>query len=124
MNLDWQTIQARANSDGEFLLGARYWNTRIKIAVGSDHSMLSIADGLVDSVSACEESTDSDLGISAPDSEWAEMLARVPKPFYQDLYAARFHHDFYYEGDFTNFCAYYPAIRRLIEIMREVYNRV
>ena len=42
----------------------------------------------------------------------------MPKPFYQDLYAATIHHGFSVAGDTLDYCAYYPALRRLIELMR------
>ena len=46
----------------------------------------------------------------------------APRPFYQDLYAATIHHGFTAAGNRTHFCAYYPALRRLVELMREVKN--
>ena len=43
----------------------------------------------------------------------------MPRPFYQDLYAATVHHGFSVSGDTLNYCAYYPALRRLVELMRD-----
>ena len=64
----------------------------------------------------------SDLAIEAEDEEWNSLLAPMPRPFYHDLHAATVHHGFAVSGNTLNYCAYYPALRRLIELMREVRN--
>jgi hypothetical protein len=62
------------------------------------------------------------LDIGAPETDWRAMLSPVPRPFYQDLHAATVHHGFHVTGDTKHYCAYYPALRRLIELMRDVHN--
>jgi hypothetical protein len=47
------------------------------------------------------------------------LLAPVPRPFYQDLFGAQLHHDIELNANPLDFAPYYPALRRLLEILRE-----
>ena len=57
--------------------------------------------------------------ISADAAEWEKLLAPTPQPFYQDVFGAALHHPVSLGGDFETLYAYYPAIRRVIELLRE-----
>ena len=46
------------------------------------------------------------------------MLLPAPPAFYQDLYAAAAHHGFQVHGAVEDVGPYYPALRRLIELLR------
>ena len=120
--LDWERVKTRANNDGEFIIHARLWNTTIRLNHGASITRIDIAKGSVTNISAWQGGGSADLSISAPESDWKALLAQIPKPFYQDLYPASLHHGFEINGNSENYCAYYPAIRRLIEILREVNN--
>ena len=52
-------------------------------------------------------------------AEWAKLLAPVPPPFYQDVFGASLHHPVSLGGDVETLYAYYPAMRRVLEILRE-----
>ncbi len=120
--LDWERLRAKANDDGEFLLHARFWNANVRLENGTDAYRMRIADGQIAAIEPWFGVVASDLSIAAPEADWQAMLAPVPKPFYQDLYAASIHHGFTTSGSTRHYCAYYPAIRRLIELMREISN--
>ena len=120
--LDWKTLKDRANADGEFRLHARFWTGRLRIANGPQSTRIDLQEGAISVIEPWAASLADDLSISASAAEWEALLAPVPKPFYQDLYAATIHHGFAATGNRTHFCAYYPALRRLIELMRNVRN--
>ena len=120
--LDWPRLGKRANDDGEFRLLARFWNASIRIELGGEHVRLALRDGVVAGIEPWGGRTACDLTITAPESAWRELLAPLPKPFYHDLTAAAVHHEFGLFGDVRHRCAYYPAVRRLVELMREVHN--
>ena len=120
--LDWSTLVARANDDGEFRLHARFWNARLRFAIGEKAVRLDVRDGTLAPAVPWFGGIAANLDVSAPEGDWRAMLSRVPRPFYQDLQAATVHHGFHVTGDTKHYCAYYPAIRRLIELMREVSN--
>lgn len=118
----WSAVQARANEDDEFRLQARFWNAVVRLGIGDRNRKLRIDDGTVAAIEPWFGGMAVDLAIRAPEEEWQALLAATPRPFYQDLYPATIHHGFDVVGDAKSYCAYYPAIRRLIEIMREVRN--
>jgi hypothetical protein len=108
-----------ANHDPEFSIAARFWNSSLKLEMEDSTHILRIQDGklAMDSTSPISEACD--IKISAPSEDWKKMLEPVPQPFYQDLFAATVYHDFSYDGDLELMFAYYPALRRMVEIMRE-----
>ncbi len=117
--IDFPALAVRANADGEFALHARFWNATVKLRAGAASYRLDIRDGKLSGCTPWLGAIASDLSIEAEESDWTELLAPLPRPFYQDLYAATIHHGFAVSGDTLNYCAYYPALRRLVELMRE-----
>jgi len=119
----WSLLQARANADGEFRLHARFWDASVCLQVtDSAHTTtIVIRDGVVTSIlhGSAAGSATGDVVIAAPRSAWLQLLQPVPRPFYQDLLGAVAHHGFAYTGAYAHARAYYPAVRRLIDLMRE-----
>jgi hypothetical protein len=120
--LNWSALMERANRDGEFSLLARFWNATIRMRIGTASYRLEVKNGVLMGGDPWLGGIARDLSIEADEAEWHSLLAPVPRPFYQDLYAATIHHGFAVSGNSLNYCAYYPALRRLIELMREVRN--
>ena len=120
--LDWQAVKDRANDDAEFRLHARFWNSVVKLGVGERRFKMTVDSGAIVDIEPWLGGIAGNLSISAPEADWEALLEAVPRPFYQDLYPASIHHGFDVAGDTVNYCAYYPAVRRLVEIMREVKN--
>jgi hypothetical protein len=117
--IDIDNFYASVNEDPEFLIAARYWDILFKIDMGENKLILKIQDGKVIDVNRRPARDDPwAFKISATSQEWEEFLKPIPKPFYHDIYAASIHHGFVYEGDLESMYAYYPAIRRMFEIMR------
>ena len=114
---DANTITSAANSDGEFKLAARLWNADVRIEVGSEAYLMRMRDGRISEFSKVD-APKWDVKISAPESDWRELLKPVPKPFYQDLMAAMTRHGFKVEGDLLGFNPYYRAVCRLFDLIR------
>ncbi len=115
---DTQAIISAANTDGEFKLAARLWNADICFEIGSEAYLLKIREGVISEFSRTVPPK-WDVKISAPESDWLELLKPMPKPFYQDLMAAMTRQSFTLEGDRLGFNPYYRAICRLFELMRK-----
>ena len=109
----------RANADGEFRIAARDWNAHIALRCGASTRVVHIAGGRVANVAPPSEGEAPSLCIAAPEDDWARFLEPLPRPFYQDLWAAWVHHEFDITGDVAGMYAYYPALRRLLELLRE-----
>jgi hypothetical protein len=112
-------IPQRLNDDPEFRLCARYWNGCVRLRVGERLCVLRIADGRVTDLGSDEGPlAPRDIEVSAPEQAWRSFLEAVPPPFYQDLVAASIHHEFAIAGDMETLFAYYPAIRRMFDVLR------
>jgi hypothetical protein len=119
--LDWTALARLANDDGEFRLHARFWNARIRIDHGDGVTRLRVVDGALADVGPWNPADfGADLTIAASVTDWDALLEPLPKPFYHDLWAANAHHEVELSGGSHHRCAYYPAVRRLVELMREV----
>lgn len=114
-----EAVRSAANADPEFRLAARFWNIKLRLSSDDEAFLLGIQNGeIVDAAPAAPDAT-CDLSIKAPAATWREMLTPVPRPFYQDLLAAANHYGLRLEGDLLSFFAYYPALSRLVAVMRE-----
>lgn len=112
------------NGDPEFRLAARYLNANVELRIGDDKPyILSILDGEVVKVAReVGHPGRSILRISAPTSDWVKLLQSTPEPFYLDFYSASVHHGFRLTGDMDVLWAYYPALRRMPELLRVIAN--
>ena len=108
------------NEDPEFRLAARFWNGSFRLSMGpSEAYLFRVRDGAVVGLNREPTVWDAwDFEVSGPPEGWAEIFARVPKPFYQDVASAIFRHGFVLGGDVESFFAYHAALRRVIDVMR------
>ena len=113
-----------ANQDPEFGIHARFWNTGLRLDMGDNALLIRIRDGEISEVKLGRHKFDiletANIVIEGPADGWEKFLALVPKPFYVDLWGATAYHGFSVGGDMESFYAYYPAIRRLFDIMRTI----
>jgi hypothetical protein len=116
--LTWIELPDRLNADGEFRVAARFWDATLRFDVGETSHMLRIEDGAATGIAECAHDEPADLHVSAPTDEWQHLLADPPRPFYQDLLAASLHHGFEVSRGLAGWAAYYPALRRLVDILR------
>ena len=118
--IDMDRFLEAVRDDPEFKIAARFWDTLLKIEMGDKRCIFDIQQGEITRVNLHPgPQAPWKIQIGAPEEDWRKFLEAVPEPFYHDLAAANAHHDFIYEGDIESFNAYYPAIRRMFEVMRE-----
>jgi hypothetical protein len=119
-SIAWEELARRVNQDGEFRLASRFWDATLRLDLGPESQRLCFQGGRLQEIRDCDPDADCDLHISAPLEDWERLLEPVPRPFYQDLFAAQLYHGFQMTAEPLDYAAYYPALRRLIEILREV----
>jgi hypothetical protein len=118
--LNTEKLKIDLNSDPEFTLNARLWEGRFKLNIGDDPYVFQIHEGKVERIiDQPDMFTEYDFCISGPSEGWEELLAPVPRPFYQDLFSAWLHHGFTVEGDLEQFFGFHMALRRMIQILRQ-----
>ena len=112
-------LKQSVNTDPEFRLAARYWNTTLSLESPTRALRVEIADGQVTSCRESAAGLPATITVTAPDDEWVEFLAPTPRPFYQDLLGGCVqHHGFEVTGDILSLSAYYQASTRLFAVMR------
>ena len=115
------------NSDPEFQIAAKGWNAAIRVTIGAQMIVLKITNGTVERIFEPDptspdfliETHEYDLQISGPEREWANVFVEVPRPFYHELFAMTTRHEFDWGGNVKMWFAYYPALSRMITVMRQ-----
>jgi hypothetical protein len=111
-------VRDAANADPEFRIAARFWNADVRFAVDERGRVLRVRGGRIEAILGDAEAQEAGVTIRASAETWREILSPIPRPFYQDLYGAALQHDLRIEGDVESFFPYYPAVRRLVELLR------
>jgi hypothetical protein len=121
-----EELKEALNGDPEFRIAARYWNGAIEFRVDTEPTVVTLEEGHVTSVSHDLPASLADVTgpgpvvIAAPAEDWAQLLEHQPRPFYQDYHSATAHHGFRMDGDVETLWAYYAAVRRSADILRDV----
>lgn len=119
-----ESLLAAANADPEFTYAARFWSTRLRLEIGRTAVAIRILDGSVVAVDAPPRDFEpADLVIRADQDTWDQMMQPLPRPFYQDLWGAMYQHGVAVDGDIDVLCAYYPAVSRIVTLLRDGANR-
>lgn len=117
---DVAALRARFERDPELSHAVRFWTGALHLAEGASRCALRFEAGrLAGAGPSAAPAGPRDVEISAAPAEWDKLLAAVPPPFYQDVFGASLHHPVSLGGDVETVYAYYPAIRRVLEILRE-----
>ena len=112
-------LQSSIDADPEFRMAARYWTATLSLESPSHALRIEIADGRVASCRETAPGQPATITVLAPEDGWAQFLAAVPRPFYQDLLGGCVqHHGFQVAGDMLSLSAYYQAASRLFAVMR------
>jgi hypothetical protein len=119
LDVPHEALRRALNQDWEFRYSARYWDVLLRLGIGEQPLCVKVAQGEVETVRAWEPEDAPDISVDAATSEWEQLLAPVPRPFYQSLFAAALHHDFTITGDDVESHAYMAALVRLFDVMRE-----
>lgn len=118
MNRLHQLTPALANDDAEFALAARGWEGDVLFASGEAAVRMTVHGGRVTEVIQSVPGAAAQIRIIATEDVWEKMLQPMPPAFYQDLFAAAARHGLLLLGDPVDLFPYYPALRRLIELLR------
>ena len=124
IGVDADHLERALRADPEFQLASRYWTCRIRLTVDECYLTIVVVDGDVVEVQDTMTGFDPyDIVLSGSAQVWRNILAPVPVPFYQDFWSARFMHGFRTDGDLDTLCAYYLAVRRIADLMRDIANQ-
>ena len=116
--IPWSRVMERANGDGEFRIAARFWRTTLRFDLGSESVRFTVDDGVIRTIAPSGPGADCTVSVAGSRESWERLLAAVP--LWQDLLGAVLRADFVVTAaDPEAFYAYYPAVRRLVDLVRE-----
>ena len=115
--ITWNELRDRVNGDAEFRLAARHWDATLRLDMGDASHRLAFEHGSLAAVESCAADAPCDLFVGASEEDWRELLAPVPRPYYQDLFGASWAHGIRLPEDPIAYAAYYPALRRLMQLL-------
>jgi hypothetical protein len=118
-DVSWERVMDRANQDGEFRIAARLWSSTVRLDLGDRSVRLAIADGALRAAAPCDRDARCDVSVGGAADAWDALLAPVPPPLHQDLFGGVMAGRFLLAGDLELFYAYYPAVRRLLDLARQ-----
>jgi hypothetical protein len=113
----------RMNNDGAFSLVARDMNLNLSIKIDHEARLIKFRDGAVHSIDRFVPLTEPvDIAINGSRAFWQKILAPVPPPRFQNLYAAVRAGTCEVSGNAELYSAYFAALTRMIDVMREIEN--
>ena len=115
-------LAARCNSDGEFALAARYWDGALRLSIGNTTVAFTVAGGEIMPAPGDARTTSGYITLSGPGDVWDKLLAQVPPPMFNDIMPAAAG-GLVIQSDGEILWQYYPAVRRLIDLLREEVNQ-
>lgn len=112
------------NSDGEFKLKSRDMALNLSVQIGEERRLLKFRDGELVSIARFMALAEPiDVTVKGTAEFWSKLLAKVPPPRFQNLYAGVRFGTCEVSGNGELYFAYYAAITRMIEALREFENR-
>jgi pimeloyl-ACP methyl ester carboxylesterase len=111
-------LASACNADAEFRLAARRWHGAVRLTIGDDVIGLSLRDGVAAPWSVADLDVPA-VHITGSVEAWQALLAPRPDRFLNDLMPAITAGAFTRAGDELMWWQYYPAIVRVVEVMRE-----
>jgi hypothetical protein len=115
--ITWSELPDRVNGDPEFRYAARLWDATLRLDIGDTSHSLRFEDGSLVEVKGCPADAPCDLFVGASEGDWRELIAPNPRPYFQDLFGAQLQHGVRLPEDPLAYAAYYPALRRLIQLL-------
>ena len=114
-----ERVLERCLNDGEFRLAARYWNGAVRMNLPGEVVAIQLKRGSASRAVGTPSS--SDLTFTAPDEVWEKLLSPLPPPMFNDI-PSSMASGLQFSGDVELYWQYYPAIRRLVDLVREEWN--
>ena len=111
------------NRDPEFKLLSRDMTLNLALEIGGERRLLKFRDGEMRSIGPFVPLAEPiDVTITGADEFWQQLLSPLPPPGFQNLYAGVRFAKCKVTGNSELYFAYYAAITRMVEVMRDAEN--
>jgi hypothetical protein len=116
-------LRERINQDGAFRQISHDMTLNMAIEIDGAARLVTFRDGTLTSIKPFVTLTEPvDLTICGDATFWRNLLAPVPPPRFQNLYAAVRAETCQVSGNAELYWAYFAALTRLFDVMRDVEN--
>ncbi len=116
-------LRERINQDGAFRQVSRDMTLNMAIETDCAARLVTFRDGTLTSIKPFITVTEPvDLTIRGDTTFWRNLLLPVPPPRFQNLYAAVRAETCQVSGNAELYWAYFAALTRLFDVMRDVEN--
>ena len=116
-------LRLRMNRDPEFKLLSRDMTLNLALEIGGERRLLKFRDGEMRSIGPFVPLAEPiDVTITGADEFWQQLLSPLPPPGFQNLYAGVRFAKCKVTGNSELYFAYYAAITRMVEVMRDAEN--
>lgn len=120
-----EQIRLGINNDPEFMLVGLDMKLNLVFGVGGDRQIFKVREGEVKTILNIVPPADPlDVNIKGSDEFWRNLLLPLPPPGFQNLYAAIRAGNCKISGNDELYNAYFPAINRMIDVIRELRNNL
>jgi len=118
-----ERLRVGINNDPEFKIIGRYMTLNLAIEVGSDKRLFKVLEGELKEIGPIHRMVDSvDVYIKGSEEFWEKLLLPIPPPRFQNIHAGLRAENCEISGNSELYSAYFPAINRIIDVMRELQN--
>jgi pimeloyl-ACP methyl ester carboxylesterase len=114
-------IAALCDVDGEFHIAAKGWTGGFRFEGDTDSVGIVLTEGHAQAGDPGDG--EGVVVIKGPDALWAELLAPVPARLKNDLWPLVGKGYMALTGSYLTFSQYFPALARVVELMRPAHNR-
>lgn len=118
-----ERLRERINRDGAFRQVSRDMTLNVAMETEGAARLVSFRDGVLTAIKPFVTTTEPvDITISADATFWRNLLMPVPPPRYQNLYAGVRAETCQVRGNAELYWAYFAALTRLLDVLRDVAN--
>jgi hypothetical protein len=118
-----ERLQDTMNHDPEFKLAARYMSEDILLEMEDSQCIITIRDGVITGIKPAPPSRDPwGFSLKATAESWEKLLQSPPPPFFTGLNAVMVRGNLQIGGSIEVAFAYFWALNRMLDIMRELQN--
>jgi len=119
-----EQLRNAINNDAEFKLAARFMSEDILLEVADSRSIIKVRNGVVTEIKLNPRSDDDwSFSIKATAESWDKLLQPSPPPFFTGLNAGMIRGNLEIVGNIEVAFAYYWAMNRMLDIMRQLQNK-
>ena len=118
-----EQLRERINQDGAFRQVSSDMTLNVALETDGDARLVTFRDGALTSIKPFVSFTEPvDLTIRGDSTFWRNLLSPVPPPRFQNLYAGVRAETCQVSGNAELYWAYFAALTRLFDVMRDVEN--